>query len=138
MEMSTETGQAVAPDLEELSRKYIALRDKKDEVAKRHKDELRPYNAALEKLEAFFLETLNDNGLQSLSTQSATIFRGTHTSVTAAEWDKTLEFIIENGRWDLLDKRVNKTIVNDMAEQGELVPGVNIRKEAYARVNRKS
>jgi hypothetical protein len=38
----------------------------------------------------------------------------------------------------LLEKRVNKTIVNDMAEQGELVPGVNIRKEAYARVNRKS
>lgn len=137
--MTEETGQAVSSDdLEELSRRYIALRDRKDEIQQRHKKELKPYNDAMAKLDAFFLEVLMSSGLQSMSTESATIFRGTHTSVTVAEWDKTLPFIIENERWELLNKAVNKTIVNEMLEEGEEVPGVTVRKEAYARVNRKS
>lgn len=137
--MSEQTGQAVSSDdLEELSRRFLALRDRKDEIQARHKQELKPYNEAMAKLEAYFLEVLQDSGLQSMSTKSATIFVGTSTSVTVAEWEKTLPFIIENERWELLNKAVNKTIVNEMLEEGEEVPGVTVRKESYARVNRKS
>lgn len=137
--MSEQTGQAVSSDdLEELSRRFLALRDRKDEIAARHKQELKPYNEAMAKLEAYFLEVLQDSGLQSMSTKSATIFIGTSTSVTVAEWEKTLPFIIENERWELLNKAVNKTIVDEMLKEGEEVPGVTVRKESYARVNRKS
>lgn len=137
--MSNETGQAVGPDdLEELSAKFLALRDKRDEIVARHKEELKPYHAALAKLEAFFLDILQGSGLNSMSTDSATIYRGMHTSVTVADWDTTLPYIIESEKWELLNKAVSKTIVQEMADEGELVPGVTIRQEAYARVNRKS
>lgn len=137
--MSNETGQAVRPeDLEELSAKFIALRDKKEEIAARHKAELKPYNDALAKLESFFLDILQGAGLNSMSTDSATIYRGMHTSVTVADWSETLPYIIDNEKWELLNKAVNKTLVQEMAEEGDLVPGVTIRQEAYARVNRKS
>lgn len=137
--MSDESGQAVRPDdLEDLSAKYLALRDKKEEIAARHKLELKPYNAALAKLEAFFLDTLQGSGLNSMSTEHATIYRGMHTSVTVGDWDETLPYIIEKEKWELLPRSVVKTIVKEMAEEGEMVPGVTMRQEAYARVNRKS
>lgn len=137
--MSEETGQAVRPDdLEDLSAKYLALRERKEEIAARHKAELAPYNAAMAKLEAFFLDTLQSSGLSSMATKHATIYRGKKVSVTVANWDETLPYIIENEKWELLNHAVNKTIAQEMADEGELVPGVTMRQEAYARVNRKS
>ena len=125
-------------DLDEMSRKYIALRDKKDEVKEKHKAELAPFNEVLSKLDALFLEYLNEQGLQNIATKHATIYKGVSTSVKVADWEAVLSYIREQENWQLLDHRVSKSMVQDMLENGEIVPGVSVRKEAYARVNRKS
>lgn len=42
----------------------------------------------------------------------------------AADWEKIHQFIAENDRFDLLQKRLADKAVKDMWEEGEEVPGV--------------
>jgi len=124
-------------DFDELTRKYVALRDKKEALAAKQKEELAKYTGVLNKLDALFLEYLNENGLQNLTTKHATIFKGVRTSVSVADKEVFLKHVLDSEEFDLLDIRASKSMVKDMFENGEEVPGVNIRQEQYTRVNRK-
>jgi hypothetical protein len=126
-----------AVDFDGLTRKYVALRDKKEEIAAAHKKELAKYTEVLNKLDALFLEYLNEHGLQNLTTKHATVFKGVRTSVSVADKEVFLKHVLTNEEYDLLDVRASKSIVKDMFENGEDVPGVNLRQEQYTRVNRK-
>lgn len=48
----------------------------------------------------------------------------TKTTPAAADWQKIHEFIRDNDRFDLLQKRLSDKAVQDMWEAGEEVPGV--------------
>lgn len=129
-------------DFSELTRKYIALRDRRAEVADRHKQELAKYDKVLGELENIFLEQLNDSGQQSFATDSATVYKGVHTSVKVADKEAFREELSrrvkEDDDWSLLDMRPSKSLVSAMYDAGEEVPGVNISRTQYVRVNRKT
>ena len=91
----------------------------------------------MNKLDTLFLEYLNDNGLQNLTTQHATVYKGVRTSVSVADKETFLKHVLDHEEYDLLDIRASKSVVKDMFENGEAVPGVNIRQEQFTRVNRK-
>jgi len=128
-------------NLDDLTEKYVRLRDKKAEVEKRHKDELARFNKVLADLESIFLEHLNSTNLQSLATAHATVYKGVHTSVKLADKDAFREEVSrrvkEQDDWSLIDLRPSKSLVSDMFDAGEAVPGVNISRTQYVRVNRK-
>ena len=124
-------------DINELTRKFIALRDKKDALKKRQVEEMRPFTEMLNRLETLLLEYLDDQSLKSVATEHATVYKGVRTSVTVADWDAVLDYIKSEENWSLLEHRVSKSMVQDMLTNGEVVPGVNVRQEAYTRVNRK-
>lgn len=129
-------------DFSELTRKYLALRDRRAEVVDRHKQELAKYDQVLGDLENIFLEQLNDAGQQSFATDSATVYKGVHTSVKVADKEAFKEElnrrIKEGDDWSLLDMRPSKSLVSAMYDAGEEVPGVNISRTQYVRVNRKT
>lgn len=48
----------------------------------------------------------------------------TKTAATVADWDKVWQFIRDNDRTDLVQKRINDKAVKEIWEAGEQVPGV--------------
>lgn len=121
----------------QMIEKYIALRDKKDEIKKQHTKQLEPYVQVMDQLEGMILNQLNQNNLDSMRSDSGTAFKSTETSVTVKNWQETFGFIRANGLWDLLEARVNKTAALSVIEETKApIPGVNVTQTTVVRVRR--
>jgi hypothetical protein len=91
----------------------------------------------MERLEAWFLHQLQENGIESAKTADGTAYQTVRTSATVNDWDVLLTHIVENKLWELLERRVNKTAVEEIIEAaGEPPPGVAIRRERRVNVRR--
>lgn len=117
---------------------YIKTRDLRDEIRRRHKDELAPINERLEKLGAWLHKKLLADGLQNVSVKGVGVaFFKDAVSVTVEDWDATLDFIKSNDAFDLLERRVSKSAYELYHEEGITVPGVKITREKEIHVQRK-
>lgn len=101
-----------------LIERYLQVRDKKEALVKAQKEQLKPYDALLDKIEGMLLEQLNAGEANSVNTESGTAYKTTKTSATVDDWTKVLGYIREFDAWELLDARVNKTAVVEI--MGEL------------------
>lgn len=120
-----------------IVQRYVLLRDKKSQLKKAYEASVEDINAALERLEGAIKKQLDEMGAESIRTEHGTAFKKTSTSATVADWDSLLPFIQENQRWDMLEKRVAKTAVDQYVEEFEdLPPGVNYRQVTTIQVNR--
>jgi hypothetical protein len=134
-----EAAPAVATDLGTLVEKYIKVRDRKNQIMTEAKEKAAKFDAVLEKIEGLLLATFAEQGMDSVKTAAGTAYRSTRTSATVADWDSVWSFIQEQGLYDMLEKRVNKTTVEAYKnETGELPPGVNWREELVIGVRRSS
>lgn len=123
--------------LGDLIGKYIALRDKANDLKKEHKEQLAPYNEAMQKLEEHFLKAMQAEELENLKTDGGTAYQAVQTSVTVADWDAFKAWIVENHAWHMLDQRANKTAVTEVLEDtGELPPGLNVKRSVKVNVRR--
>ena len=123
--------------LDEIVGRYVALRDKKEEIAKRQKAELKPYNDALDKIEAAMLEYFNRSGSESCKTAAGTAFTSTRTSATVADREAFFGWVLEHDALDMLESRCAKLAVEQYLEStGELPPGINRRVEKIVCVHR--
>lgn len=116
---------------------YVALRDKRDGVAKRHKAELAPFAQTMATIENQLLDMLNTQHQTSAAVPAGTYYKATRTSVTVGDWAETLAYIREHDAWELLEARVNKTHATSiMDETGAVIPGVNISRETTVQIRR--
>lgn len=116
---------------------FVKMRDKIDEVEKKHVLELKPYRERLAKLEAWLQNELQTKGLQSFRGESGTAFLQETTKATVEDWVAVKAFIQTEGLWELLEKRVSKQVVADYIEStGEVPPGVRYERGIVARVRR--
>ena len=116
---------------------YIKVRDEVAQIKASHKAQLEPYTQALDKLEAQMLQVLSDAGVESMKTSVGTAYRSERTSVTVADKSAFMDYIESNKAFDLLDVRANKTAVEGfMAENQDVPPGVNIRREVAVNFRR--
>ena len=123
--------------INEVVRGYVALRDKKNEIKKRHAEELRPINEKMEVIEGWLQRDLMDRGVQSEKTDSGTAYLSTVVTATVRDRDEYLKFVKEKEMWDLLENRVSKSVVSDYLEEtGEIIPGVNYEKTQVVRIRR--
>lgn len=117
--------------------KYIQLRDKKKEIEDKHKEELRPYNNLIEKLDGMLMHELERAGVDNMKCDAGTVFKSTSTSVGVQHWPETLKYIQENEAWDLLEARVSKTAAKAIIEEtGQPIPGVSVSEAIVLRVRR--
>ncbi len=106
--------------MDKLVAGYLRIRKAREEMAARHKAELAVLDEDMEKLEAVMNQQLTLAGVESARTAHGTVFKSTWTSARVQDWSTTLDYILENERFDLLEARVNKTTANEIGN----VPGV--------------
>jgi len=116
---------------------YVRLRDQKEAIEKRHKEELAPIREWLEKIEVSLFRDLESVGADSMKTEGGTAFFSTRVSVTTADRGAFFDFVRDNGEWDLLEARPSKAAVEAYLETtGELPPGVSRRAEKVVSIHR--
>ena len=69
------------PTIDDVVRKYIELRDRKNEISKRHAEELQPLNDGMYAIETWLLNQMNTLGVDSLKTSSGTPYKAVSNSV---------------------------------------------------------
>lgn len=125
-------------DIDKIVARYITVRDKKTEMAKRHKKEVLPYNDALEKMENALLKELNVLNLESFKGAHGTAFTVTKANVKIIDFDIALDYILDNDMKHVLEKRLSKTAVQEFVQnEGVNFPGTDITQDIIVQVRRK-
>jgi hypothetical protein len=91
---------------------FIGLRDRRarrkadfslDDVEDKEKQE---------KIEIEFLKRFNERGIDNVSSRGVgTAYRSIRASAKVADWESLLDFIKEEGAWEMLERRVSKVAV---------------------------
>lgn len=123
--------------LADLVKKYLRIRDAKDELVAAHKKELARYTNAMTKIEQMLLSEFNETGQESAKTPFGTAYRSVKTSARVADRDSFFDFVRSNEAWDFLESRANKTAVQEyMDEHDELPPGVDVSRITTINIRR--
>ena len=117
---------------EELIKKYVALRDRKAEVAARHKEELAPFATAMDAIEVKLMTVLQQQSATSLKTAAGTAYKQGWTSARVQDWQAVLDYAVENERFDLFERRVSKAVVEEIGT----VPGVDVERGFKVNIRR--
>lgn len=127
----------MAIDLDKVIAGYIKLRDAKDAMETRHKEELAPLNSKMEKIEAWLQNALQSQGLRNVKSDSGTAFIQSVANVTTPDFEATMAYIKEHDMWELLDRRLSKSVVLDHIEKfGVPPPGVTVARADIVRIRR--
>jgi hypothetical protein len=118
--------------VDQLVQTYVEVRDRIKELETEHKAQLAPYRDALSQVEGMLHTMLNQQGAESIKTEHGTAYKAPWTKAKVIDWPKTLDFIIESGQYDLLERRVSKTVVEDLGD----VPGVELERGIKVNVRR--
>lgn len=123
--------------IQQVVDKYIALRDKKAQLKAAYDAQVAGIDEMLQRCEAFLLTRMQEQGVESYKTTAGTAYVQTRTSATVADWDSFLGFVRDNSAWNMLERRVSKTAVDEFrAANDDLPPGVNYRAERVVNVRR--
>lgn len=139
--MSTDTAEKpkVTVTVDQITAKYIQLRDRVADIKEKHKQELAPYTEAMDKLETVLLAQLDALGAQSISTPSGTPYISRRTSATVADWPLYFDWLTAQDKVsEGLDHKASKSFVEAYIEANEdLPPGINYTSERTVNVKRK-
>lgn len=110
-----------------LLRLFIALRDRRAQRKAAFNEDDAGDKDKQNKIEIEFLRRFQSRGIDNVSARDVgTAYKSTRASATVADWDAVLGFVQENGAWEMLERRVNKTAVEQFKSvEGDLPPGVN-------------
>ena len=118
---------------------YIRLRSEKEEIEREMKERIDVVKAKMAKLDAWFLQFLDDTKQTSAKTKAGTVFVTTTDYARVADWDEVLEFIMSREAYDLLQKRVSKDAVRGYIDaDGSVPPGINYGSKITVNVRRPS
>jgi hypothetical protein len=119
----SEVTAAPAVNVDALIAKYIELRDAIDRIEKKAKEDVKPLEAAMETISSGLMDLMNrSGGLTQFKSAAGTAFIQKKTQCSIGDWTQTLPFIIENQQWQLLNKAVNKTAVEEYIARTETPP----------------
>lgn len=121
-----------APQLtpEQITERYIALRNKKAEIVQRHKEELEPFVTHMDRLESMILEQMNTSGVTSYGTPAGTAYRAERTYYKTEDGEVLLDFLKANNLVHLLERKLSKDSIEEyVAQHGQLPPGVTCTTE---------
>lgn len=122
-----------------LLKMFIALRDRRAERKAAYQADDEGDRTKQDKIEIEFLRRFGERGIDNVSARGVgTAYRSTRSSATVADWDAFLDHVRDNDAWELLERRVNKTAVEQFkAAQEDLPPGVNWNEAQVVNFRRK-
>lgn len=123
-----------------LLKLYIAIRDRRATRKAAYEEDDAGDKDKQNKIEAVFLGRFNDRGIDNVSARGVgTAYRSTRTSATVADFDALLQHIQDEEAWELLERRVSKTAVEQFKQlHGDVPPGVNWSETYVVNVKRNS
>jgi chromosome segregation ATPase len=125
--------------MEELVSKYIELRDVKAQLKSKFDQKVSKIDAVLDRIESAILAEFTESGVESCRTKAGTAYKQVRSSAGVADWERVLQYIQQHELWHMLERRVNKSAVEQFKEaNGDLPPGVNWREEVVINVRRSS
>jgi hypothetical protein len=132
-------------NLDQLTGKYVELRDRRSVLKKQYEQDDASLKVIMEKIEDRLREMLTDMGANSANTAHGTVYKTYKEFANVADWDMVLNFIRDNERWDMLERRISKTAVKDIMHQtpeGTYLnpppPGVNFSRTEVVQIRRKN
>jgi hypothetical protein len=124
-------------NVEKVVEGFIKLRDKKQELVKKHKEELAPINDQLALMEGWLQRDLQSRSVKSQKTTAGTAYLATLGKATVRDRDALVKFVIQNNMFDLFENKVSKSVVEDYLENtGDVVPGVEYNETVVCRIRR--
>lgn len=126
-------------DVNDIVAKYLKLREKRDTIMREAKEKAAKIDEHLDKIEGQVMGLMDQLGVNSVSTDDGTAYVAERTSVTVGDWDCFLDQVKKEGLWHMLERRANKSAVDEYKnENNDLPAGVNYRVVRTINVRRKS
>jgi len=124
--------------LEKLTRAYIKMRDKKEELSRELEEKIGSLDADMKRVKTAILDHMKDLGAESLRTDAGTVYRTVRTTYSTNDWESMNKFILEHGVPELLEKRLHQTNMKAYLEEhpDELPPGLNANMEYSVTIKR--
>ena len=110
-----------------LLKLFIALRDRRAKRKAAYDDDDASDKDKQNKIEVEFLRRFQERGIDNVAARDiGTAYKSTRSSATVADWEVVLDYVQEHEAWELLERRVNKTAVEQFKSvEGDLPPGIN-------------
>lgn len=123
--------------MDEVIDAYLKVRTQRDALKKKQAEEMAPINDALFKLASWLQKQLLESGQTSAKTAVGTAFLQTDVSVGVEDFNAVLSFIKAHDLWEMLERRVSKSVVTDyIASHNEVPPGVKVTSEISCHVRK--
>lgn len=125
-------------DIARRIEQFIAVRDRLAEIDAAHDKARKPLLDVKDRLSGYLLEFLEKSGGESIRTVHGTCYATIRSTASLADPDAFMKFVVENEKFELLDRRANATAVKDYVEEheGHLPPGVNLNQMKTVGVRR--
>lgn len=101
---------------------FVQLRDARSAIKADYEAQDRILKLEMECREAWLLDTLNTIGASSLKGSAGTAYVTEQTRSNCGDWPLFWQYIKDNNRFDLLEKRVSQKPIRDMIEAGDDLP----------------
>jgi hypothetical protein len=123
--------------IETVIDRYVEVRDKRAELKRKYEEKDAELKNAAARMEAWLLERLNKDSVDRFVTSAGTAYIHLDTKASCADWPGLWEWMAENRRFNLLEKRVAIGAIKEYEEDtGELPPFINKTVERIVRVRR--
>lgn len=131
--------EAPSQDMGHLTKVYLKIRDARDALTTKYKQDVAELEEQMSTIEQEMLETCKTMDASSIRTPHGTIIRSVKTRYWTNDWDSMYDFIEETGAFGLLEKRLHQTHMKEfLSENPDLFPkGMNVENE-YTVVVRRS
>lgn len=137
--MTDQTTTQTGPTADQVTKAYVTLRDKRKELKDAYEAADQLLKDKMERLDAWLLTQLDKLGADSLKTEHGTAYISTRDRASCGDWETFWAWCAQEGRVDMLEKRVSVGPVTDYLNQyGELPPGINIERVRTVTVRRAS
>lgn len=116
---------------------FVALRDERSVLKERYESQDKVLKDGMATREAWLLEKLSTDNLESIRTDAGTAYTQTKSRYNVTDWNGYWNWLGENKRFDLLEKRPAQGALAKMQEEGEeMPPGLNVYRERTVTVRR--
>lgn len=133
--MTAETGVTA----DKVIAAYVKLRDQRSELKSEYEEADEVLKEKMRKLEVWLKLQMQNLGTDQLAAHDVgTAYREIARKYSAADWNLIWRYMVENERFDVLQKRLGEGALDTiLKETGELPPGVTVHTEYVIKVRRK-
>lgn len=114
------------------------IREQRSALASSYKEEDDLLKGKLEKLNTWLLSYMQKSNATQIGSPHGTAYIKTNLKGNCSDWPTYWDWMAENRRFDMVEKRISMKAVNEYYEEtGELPPGVSVTPELVVQIRSK-